>query len=505
MRPWSRLGVRGRAVAVAVVVVGLALAGGSAALAVLLDGALHEQAETAARIQAAEIASIVSVSPSGRVDLPKAEAGVYVEVLARGGRVVASDVPAPLGASGSAGGASAARAFLPRLAPAGRNGLVETVSALPGIDEDPYLLFAEPMSAAEGLSHPAPGLVPAGWSVEVAEPLAWPVHVEHLVVAALALGVPALVILVGLVVWWLSGKALAPVEAIRAEVDAVSAGDLTRRVEVPPQRDVVARLASTMNAMLERLEHASERQKRFTSDASHELKSPIASIQAQLEVSLAHPKSGDWRQVAAAALEDLSRLQRLADDLLVLARVDEGALGRSSLEVIGLRDVLLAEAERVAVGSLARKGPALSVDASGVGEAHVLANLVMIERVVGNLADNALRHANSKVAFSLRTESGLADSLEPASWVVIEVADDGEGIPPGERERVFERFVRLDEGRDATAGGSGLGLAIVRQVVEAYGGSVEVRDGIPWPSGEGRGACFTVRLPALDDHQGVSN
>ena len=485
------------------------MAAGSAALVVLLDGALHEQAETAARIQAADIASIVSAHPpgrsSGRIVLPQAQAGVYVQVVTPRGAVVASDTPARSG-----------EALMPGASP-GKNGTVRVVGALRGIDEDPYLLFAETMSAAARVRGSR-----APWIVEVAEPLGWPVHVEHLVATALALGVPVLIVLVGVVVWWLSGRALAPVEEIRAEVASVSSRDMARRVAVPPGRDVVARLASTMNAMLARLERSAERQRRFTSDASHELKSPLASLQVQAEVSLAHPETTDWQQVAGAMLDDLRRLEHLANDLLALARADEGALAAGVLEPVDLAGAAMAEAERIAPGAATRPGGAVSVDTSGVRAGQVMADVSAVQRVLRNLADNALRHASSQISFGVRSDG--------EGEVVLEIADDGPGIRPEDRERVFERFTRLDEARAAGTGGSGLGLAIVRQIVDSYGGSVTVVDGLarPGPAGTvqesavqesavqesavqagareeggsagtpGRGACFVVRLPALE-------
>jgi signal transduction histidine kinase len=277
-----------------------------------------------------------------------------------------------------------------------------------------------------------------------------------------------LLLVVGGVTWLVTRRALRPVEGIRGEMAAVTAsGDLSRRVPEPEARDEIARLARTTNQTLAALEASVERQRRFVADASHELRSPIASLRTQLEVALAHPELLDVR----GAVEDTVRLQRLAADLLLLARLDAGERPRegSRVEMAALvREELSQRAgERVPV----------HVDLCHVEVAGPRGQLA---RVLGNLLDNAQRHAATEISLTLRSEGGRA---------VLAVADDGAGVPGAERERIFERFVRLDDARSRDDGGAGLGLAIARDVAERHGGTLTVRE-----SAAG-GALFELRLP----------
>ncbi len=288
---------------------------------------------------------------------------------------------------------------------------------------------------------------------------------------ALLIGVPVVVLDIGLVAWLVVGRALRPVEAIRRRVTEIRSSALDRRVPEPPGDDEIARLARTMNEMLDRLERSSDRQRQFVSDASHELRSPIASIRTQLEVAAAHPEAIDWPEVAAGVLEESGRMERLVDDLLALARADEGAIRRRT-ETVDLGEIVLSELERV-------DGPAIESD--GVSSQVVDGDALALRRVIRNLLDNASRHAASRLSVEVRRD---------AAAVIVEIADDGAGIAVGDRERIFERFTRLEEGRARDAGGAGLGLAVVREIVAAHGGEVSVA------GGHLGGACFTVRLPA---------
>lgn len=280
---------------------------------------------------------------------------------------------------------------------------------------------------------------------------------------AMLLGLPAVLAVAGGVTWLVTRRALQPVEGIRQGMaDITASRDLSRRVPEPGARDEVARLARTTNETLAALEEAVERQRRFVADASHELRSPIASLRTQLEVGAAHPELLD----VGGAVEDTVRLQELAADLLLLARLDAGeGPGEARVELAELvREELAQRPARVPVRT--------ELAASGVTGSRP-----QLARVVGNLLDNAQRHAGSAVRVSLRDG-------------VLEVADDGAGVPEAERDRVFERFVRLDDARSRDDGGAGLGLAIARDVVERHGGTLTVGT-----SPEG-GALFTVRLPA---------
>ncbi|MFJ4643147.1 ATP-binding protein [Streptomyces bobili] len=279
------------------------------------------------------------------------------------------------------------------------------------------------------------------------------------------IGFPLVLAVVAGVTWLMTRRALRPVEGIRREMAAITASaDLARRVPEPDTHDEVARLARTTNETLAALEAAVERQRRFVADASHELRSPIASLRTQLEVGAAHPELLD----VPGAVEDTVRLQNLAADLLLLARLDAGERP--------------AEA-RVDLAALAREEAAgrvrVSVDAE---PADVSGSRGQLRRVLANLLDNAQRHAREAVTVTVRREGGRA---------VVAVADDGDGVPEADRERVFERFVRLDAARSRDDGGAGLGLAIARDVAERHGGTLTVR-GTP----EG-GALFELRLPAV--------
>jgi signal transduction histidine kinase len=266
--------------------------------------------------------------------------------------------------------------------------------------------------------------------------------------------------------------ALRPVEAIRREVEAIGGEDLHRRVPDPPVEDEIGRLAHTMNAMLARLEVATDRQRRFVADASHELRSPLTGMRTELEVNLAHPERVDWSAVAQEILDDTIQLQRLVDDLLVLAAADAAPDGASRREPVDLDEIVLAEARRV------RPRTGATIDTGAVSGAQVDGDAEQLGRVVRNLLDNAVRHAESRVIVTLGESEGDA---------VLTVADDGPGVPAAERERIFERFARHDSGRSRSAGGTGLGLAISREIVTAHAGTIELDPD--------NASQFTVRLP----------
>ncbi|WP_443606312.1 sensor histidine kinase [Actinomadura barringtoniae] len=248
--------------------------------------------------------------------------------------------------------------------------------------------------------------------------------------------------------------------------------DLGRRVPVPRSRDEVADLAGTTNQTLAALEESVERQRRFVADASHELRSPLASLRTQLEVAAAHPELLDLPGV----IDDAVRLQQLTTDLLLLARLDAGE--RAADTTVVLAELLEEELESRAESD---RVPARSVVEASAGTVRVRGGRSHLRRVLGNLLDNAQRHASGEVTVTLRAAGDR---------VVLAVADDGSGVPPGDRERIFERFVRLDQARDRDEGGAGLGLAIARDVVQAHGGTLTVREAA------GGGASFEVRLPA---------
>ncbi|TFB97292.1 cell wall metabolism sensor histidine kinase WalK [Cryobacterium sp. HLT2-28] len=287
----------------------------------------------------------------------------------------------------------------------------------------------------------------------------------------LLIAVPAASLLLAVVVWLLVGRVLRPVEAIRRRVAGVSGSTLNRKVPEPKTQDEIARLARTMNEMLERVETADTRQRRFVADASHELRTPLARIRAQLEVDRAHPEEADAAATRQSVLDEADTLQRLIDDLLLLARADNAQEPRVG-DLVDLDDVVMAEACRM------RGTESVSVDVSRVSGAQVRGNRDRLARVVRNLLDNAAQHGGPQIVVSLREVGGQAE---------LTVADDGPGIPAAEQGRVFERFARVDEAR--SQGGSGLGLAIAREIVAAHGGAIVI-DPLHRP-----GARFVVTLP----------
>ena len=291
------------------------------------------------------------------------------------------------------------------------------------------------------------------------------------VAGLLIVAVPLLLILVAVTTWLVAGRALRPVNRIREEVDGITAERLHRRVEVPPSADEIAALATTMNGMLDRLDASATAQRRFVSDASHELRSPLATIRQHAELAQAHPGTTSIGELAEVVSEEGLRLQGIVESLLLLARLDEGA--GSHAEPVDLDDIALGEVRRL-------RASGLDVDGSGIAAARVHGDPRLLGQLLRNLADNAARHSRGR----------LAIGVTPADrHVFVTVEDDGAGVPPEERERIFERFVRLDEARSRDAGGSGLGLAIVRAIATAAGGSVTVDDS-RWG-----GARFVVTLP----------
>lgn len=292
---------------------------------------------------------------------------------------------------------------------------------------------------------------------------------------------PLVIVLLAALVWWLVGRTLRPVEAIRAEVGEIGGSDLHRRVPVPPGDDEVARLARTMNDMLGRVESAAERQQRFVADASHELRSPLTRIRTELEVDLAHPAGADPVATHRSVLEEVDGLQVLVDDLLLLARIEGARTGTSlAATVCDLDEVVLDEVRRVTAGRAAVRGVAVRADLAPV---QVRGDVPALARAFRNVIENAVRHATVGVDVGLAVDDG---------WVRVRIADDGPGIPAERAAEVFERFTRLDEARSGSEGGTGLGLAIARGVVERHGGTIAV-DVAHHP-----GACVVITLPVAE-------
>jgi signal transduction histidine kinase len=440
--------VRVRITLAAVLVVGLALAAGAVWLVGAQRDALTDNVETAARLRSRDIATTIADGnfPS-TLAVPRGDENL-VQVVDASGRVVAE---------------SANIEGEPRfshLRPHEDGYAAHSVSQL-AAGEGSFRVVARRVSTQSG-----DFVVYVAGSLEAVDK-----SVSSLI-RLLATSLPILLALVGITTWVVTGRALQPVESIRREVEAIGAEDLHRRVPEPDTPDEIGRLARTMNAMLGRLEDATNRQHRFVADASHELRGPLTGIRAQLEVDLAHPERADWETTERDVLDDAIRLQRLVADLLVLATADASAFDASHRAPVDLDEIVLTEARRL------RSRTAHRVDTTGVSGAQVDANADQLVRAVRNLLDNAARHARSAVTVTLH---------ETEANVVLTVADDGPGIPVEQHDQVFERFTRLDDARARDSGGTGLGLAITREVVVAHGGTISVTN-TP-------GACFTVLLP----------
>ncbi|MFI5527992.1 sensor histidine kinase [Kitasatospora sp. NPDC051853] len=295
-------------------------------------------------------------------------------------------------------------------------------------------------------------------------------------------GPPSAALVVATTAWLTAGRALRPVEAIRRGLAELSTRSLDRRVPVPRTGDELTDLARTTNDILDRLEHSAERQRRFVADASHELRSPIANLRASLEGSLAHPEGVDWEGTVRGAVGDIQRLQRLTDDLLLLTRLDGGGARPDGalVDLAGLALDLVEEYRHLPRTAALRL---TAETAAAGGRARVPGSAVQLERLLRNLLDNACRHADGAVTVRVAVEEDGA--------VRLEVRDDGPGIPEADRERVFERFTRLDDARTRSVGGSGLGLAIAREIATGHGGSLRV-------ARSAGGAVLTARFPVPD-------
>ena len=427
--------MRARTTLGATLVVAIALLIGAVSFYGILSSSIHDSTERAAEQRLDELAGRLD-GPDGRgIDSLEDE---IVQIIGRDGTVRAASEDA----RDDLGSASLPVADHPR-----------TLS----IDGHAHLVVSDDLENDETLV--------------LAVPVDDDAETLSTVAVLLAVAVPLLLLLVAITTWLVVGRALRPVTRIRQEVDGISAERLHRRVEVPASADEIAALASTMNRMLDRLDSSATAQRRFVSDASHELRSPLATIRQHAELAQAHPATTSIGELAEVVSEEGLRLQGIVESLLLLARLDEG--GGAHQEPVDLDDLALGEVRRL-------RARGVDVDGSGIRAARVEGDPRLLGQLARNLADNAVRHAAGRVAISVIPEG---------SWVFVTVEDDGSGVPDDERDRIFERFVRLDEARSRDAGGSGLGLAIVKGIAAASGGTVSV-DASRWG-----GARFVVTLP----------
>lgn len=451
-RAW--FGVRARSSLAAVLVVALALLVGGAVLLFILDRTLISGVQSGAATRASDIARQLQADGAEGLDAElraNATEGTVVQVVTSDGQVVASS------------STRASTRPLSGLRPAPDEVALGAVERVQLADEDdPYLLLVRGVER-QGRTY----------FVVVAASIAAQRESVRTVRYLLAAGSPVLLLLVGAATWVLVGRSLAPVERIRARVAGIGGAHLDERVPVPRSRDEIARLAATMNQMLERLQLAQATQRRFVADASHELRSPLATLGAVLDVAAADPSGTAWRDLSAVMSGETSRMGRLVEDLLLLARSDDQGV-RLALDDVDLDDMVAEEADRI------RLAGRVSVQVRPL-PARVRGDRAKLGQLLRNLADNAARHAEQQVRIT---------SSEDDSFGCLVVEDDGAGVPEAERERVFGRFVRLDDSRARESGGSGLGLAIVQEIVKAHGGSV-------WIEESDLGGCrVVVRLPA---------
>ena len=449
----DRLGVRARAALVAALVVGTALVAGGWLLATVLRSSLEQNLDTTLSQQAADRARLLEAGsdPADLVDVQQAEAFAWI---------------------GTADGTELAV-----------GGSLRPIESPPVVEPDTTttdrLLVEERKPGESSVEREDHDLRITSVSTQTGELVVVAAELESVDKAvavvrnAVLVGTPALMLLVAALGWLSAGRALRPVEHIRNRAARISGSNVEDRVPVPDGRDEIHGLALTMNEMLDRLDEHQRSIRRFTADAGHELKSPMANIRALVETT--DPDTAEWRALQARLITESDRAAALVDDLLFLAAADEGATPPIEPTTVHLDDIVFDAAERLAeIGDVA-------VDIGGVTPTPVRGDRVLLDRVVRNLAENAARHANGRVTFVL---------AETGDTAVLRVGDDGPGIPVDEREAVFERFHRLDQGRGRDTGGTGLGLAITRRIVTDHGGTIHVGD-----CDAGGGACLTVRLP----------
>ncbi|WP_295697366.1 HAMP domain-containing sensor histidine kinase [Lapillicoccus sp.] len=454
--PRSRLpsGVRAHATIAAAGIVGIVFLLGGAALVLLLQNSLTSTQMDTVRIVVEEDATVLAndgVSALAQNETDHGPDGVLVQVVSAGvdtGPVVYSSQasrPTPASSLRPAPGETAVSG---RWAVPWPGRLHEPLVLARGVQAGPaaYVLLAVSSQEAQG---------EAVRTTAVLVALAWPL----------------LVALTGVVTWWRVGRALRSVEALREQVERIGARRLAERVPVPPTHDEVADLAVTMNEMLERLETSQQAQRRFVADASHELRSPIATITASLDVAAAGSAT-TWQELQPVLTSESHRLGRLVEDLLLLSRADDHAMSLRQRDV-DLDDLVDRECRRL------RQVSTVEIRLSS-RPVRVLGDPLRLDQVLRNVLDNAARHARSRIEVRITLE---------AAWGAVTVDDDGPGIPAAQRDRVFERFVRLDESRSRHSGGSGLGLAIAREITLAHGGTLTIGDS---PTG---GARVTLRLP----------
>jgi signal transduction histidine kinase len=429
MKPASSL--RLRLTVLATLVVTAAVAIGIAVLAVTLVSSARGNLTASLRSYAT---SLSDAGPNGTWPrplpaVPGGDPGSWAQVVAPNGQVVAATV--------NVNG-------LPALYARPASGSPVRTSSAPDWPTGDQIVVSEPAGSTGTIVY-------AGSSAELLA------VINRDLQGHLLLALPFVLVGGAAIAWLLLGRALRPVEHIRAEAAAISATDLHRRLPEPGGDDEIARLTRTLNDMLGRLDHSAQAQRRFIADASHELRTPLTSMRTSLEVGLAHVDEAPWKDLAGRAVAETARLQRLVDALLLHARADAGTL-IGIVEIVDLTALAVAVADAI---SPAR----VPIVVTGDLPVLVPADADQLTRLIRNLLDNATRYAATRVELAITTDDGTA---------VLRVSDDGPGVDAGDRERIFERFLRKDiaRTRGAQAGSAGLGLSIARDIALAHSGTL---------------------------------
>ena len=455
MTTGSRWGIRKRSVLSAVVVVTFSLLVGGAFLLLVLQSSLTSAAWSNLSVRANDVARLLAEEGIEETQSTLAEdprSGERVQIVDSSNRVVAWSSRRVRGDPISA------------LRPAPGKTAKEQLAQVPALSGDDEVLVS-----ARGVEvHGKP------YVVLVAAPLEVQTETLRTVGLLLLAAAPLLVALVAVAVWVLVGQSLKTVERIRRQVSEIDGRRLSERVEVPPTGDEIAALASTMNQMLDKLEHSNNSHRAFFSDASHELRSPLSTLVTTAEVASLDKSGKTWLDMQQTVISESSRMQSLVEDLLTLAKVDAHQL-QLHVQDVDLEDVLDSEINRL------RTVSSLQVTAE-LRPVRVRGDERRLAQVFRNLLDNAARHARSRIVVGMERRAGE---------VVVSVDNDGEIISPEDRHRVFERFARLDASRSTDGGGSGLGLAISREIMGAHGGTVVAAASDGW-------CRFQVRLPTAD-------
>lgn len=441
---WRRLSLRARLLVIGLLGVATALAIGSLALYGVLTLASYRTLDDSGRATAADVARLVA---EGRLPDPIPVTGSQVVQVVDGrDRVVSASVNADrmtalLLPDELAAAVSGSRPEVP----GSRVGLSSPLRVV--------VLRAEPLGASR--------TPPLRRVVLVAQQFDDIEQSQHILKVTLLATYPLLLAVLALIAWRVVGAALRPVEALRSSADRISGGGQDTRLPVPASGDEIHALAVTLNSMLDRLAHSRARQRSFVADAAHELRSPLASMQVQLDVA---DRLGESTPVTEDLRAEVERMSGLVEDLLVLARSDADHAPAATPGAVPVEDLVTPVLERYAEARVpVRRADPTSFTGPLVARGH----RDQLGRALSNLVDNAVRHAASVVEVAAYAEGPR---------VVVTVTDDGAGIAAADRERVFERFTRLDEGRDRDAGGSGLGLAIVRELVHGSDGEVHLSE-----------------------------